>query len=94
MWTFSERVREERKKNSMSQDQLAEYAGVSTDTIKRIENGKGVKLDVAYTIAAELRVPLESLLPPQDFLTEDEIVNRIHAAQNALELLLDKIKKR
>ena len=87
LWTFGERVKEERKKNSVTQEELAEYTGVSVDTVKRIENGKGVKLDVAYNIAAALRVPLESLLPQQEWLSGDEIVGRIQVAQQTLELL-------
>ena len=91
LWIFSERVKEERKKNNITQEQLAAYIGVSTDTIKRIENGKGVKLDVAYMIAAALRVPFESLLPKQDFLPKDELAKKIHDAQDTLQLLLEKI---
>ena len=93
LWIFGERVKEERKKNSITQEELAEYTGVSVDTVKRIENGKGAKLDVAYNIAAALRVPLESLLPQQELLSEDEIVRRINAAKQTLELL-EKLHKK
>ena len=89
LFAFRERVKEERKKNSITQNQLAEYAGISVDTVKRIENGKGVKLDVAYNIAAALGVPFESLLPPQKYLSDDEIVRRAYDAQQTLQILLE-----
>ena len=87
LWIFSERVKEERKKNNITQAQLAEYTGVSTDTIKRVENGQGVKLDVAYNIAVALGVPLESLLPQQDCMSNDDLIKKI---QELLERLNQK----
>jgi len=93
--TFGKRVKEERQKNGMTQEELAEYVCVSDDTIKRIENGKSVKLDIAYNIAEALHVPLGSLLPRQDLSSsEDEIIEKIHAAQETLQLLLEQYKEK
>ena len=92
-WIFKQRVKEERKKNNMTQEQLAEYTGVSIDTIKRIENGQGVKLDVAYNVAEALEVSLESLLPQQKCLSKDDLIQQIQAAQQTLQLLLEKLNK-
>lgn len=64
--TFGRRVKEERKRRNMTQEQLAEYVNVSDDTIKRIEKGQSVKLDVAFNIALILRIPIQLLLPVQD----------------------------
>lgn len=92
LWIFGGQVKEERKKNGVTQAELAAAAGVSADTIKRIESGKGVRLDVAYQIAVALRVPIQSLLPPQE-VSEDELIRCIEAAQETLQLLLDKHKE-
>ena len=94
LWTFKERVKEERKKNNITQAELAESTKVSIDTIKRIESGQGVKLDIAYKIAEILNVPLESLLPQQEYMSDDELIARIHAAQQTLQLLLEKLHKK
>ena len=92
-WIFQQRVKEERRKNCITQEQLAESIGVSIDTIKRIENGKGAKLDVAYNIAAALRVPLESLLPQQKYLSNDSLTQGIHNIKQISESLLEKLNK-
>ncbi|WP_147539016.1 helix-turn-helix transcriptional regulator [Anaerotruncus rubiinfantis] len=62
---FGRRVRKERRRLDITQEQLAEYVNVSDDTIKRIEKGQSVKLDVAFNIALVLGVPVQSLLPGQ-----------------------------
>ena len=61
--TFGRRVKEERKRQHITQEQLAEYVGVSDDTIKRVEKGLSVKLDVAFNIAFVLQIGIQSLLP-------------------------------
>lgn len=50
----------------MTQEQLAERAGVSVDTVKRYESGKydGIRLDMAWYMADALDTPLQALLPP------------------------------
>lgn len=94
LWTFRERVKEERKKGNITQSQLAESADVSLDIIKRLETGKSVKVEVAYKIAEALRVPFESLFPQQDLLSDEELIERIRAAQNTLQLLIEKLQKK
>ena len=91
LWIFIERVKEERKKKNITQFQLAESAGVSLDMIKRLETGdNSVKVEVAYKIAEVLSVPLDSLfLFQQKDLSEAEIIERIHAAKELLQLLLE-----
>ena len=85
---FGKRVKEERQKINITQEKLAEYANISLDTVKRIESGKSVKLEIAYTIAAILRVPLQSLLPQKD-MSEDDIIEKIQTAQETLQMLLE-----
>jgi transcriptional regulator with XRE-family HTH domain len=83
---FGERVKEERKKIKMTQAKLAEYVGISEDTVKRIEKGKGERLDVAFIISKKLGVPLQSLLP-QENKSEIDIAERIQNAEETLHLL-------
>lgn len=61
---FSRRIKEERNKQGFTQQELADCAQVSLDTIKRYESGcKGMRLDVAFDIANALDIPLQYLLP-------------------------------
>lgn len=86
---FGRRVKEERKRQNVTQEQLAEYAGVSDDTIKRIEKGEGVKLDVAFNIALALHIPIQLLLPVQNKAVDDVILRLQESIQ-----LLEKLKNR
>ena len=62
---LGERVREERNRQGITRERLAEMAGVSVDVIKRVEDGMGAKIEAAYYIAVALHTPLEALLPMQ-----------------------------
>ncbi len=81
---FGQRVKEERKRLGFSREKLADYAGVSVDLIKRVEQGKGAKLTDAYNIASALSLPLQALLPPQEDITAK--IRTIH-------LLVDDVKQ-
>ena len=82
---FGLRVMEERKRQSISREKLAEYAGVSVDIMKRVESGLGAKLEDAYHISEALHVSLSALLPMQ----EEDRSARIKSAR----LLLDELEK-
>ena len=72
--TFAFNLREERKKQGLSQEGLADICGVSVHTIKRYETGttKQGSLDAAYKIAAGLEKSLdEMLVSPFDKKTID-----------------------
>ena len=59
--SFSERLRELRKKAGLSQDGLAKAAGLSTDTISKLERpGKEPAWDTAVKLAAALGVQLDA----------------------------------
>ena len=73
--TFGYRVKKERKNQNISQERLAELAGITVDIVKRVEAGLGAKLEVAYDIAEALNVPLASLLPTQA-RTRDSIIRK------------------
>lgn len=87
---FGRRIKEERKKRNITQEQIAEYVGVSDDTVKRIESGCCAKLDVAFNIAECLCVPISSLLPPQDIPGEN-VEEKLETIENALQVILEKI---
>ena len=72
---FSRRMKEERIKKGLTQQQLADITITSLDTIKRYESGKskGLRLEVAYEIARVLNVSLDSLLPPNGTDVEQEL---------------------
>lgn len=59
---FGLRVRENRKKQGLTQEQLAEAINKSVDTVSNIERGfMSTRLKTAATIAAVLGVPLSDL---------------------------------
>lgn len=79
--TFAFNLREERKKQGLSQEELADICGVSVHTIKRYESGttKQGSLDAAYKIAAGLEKSLDEMLvspfdkKPIDVLEDPEV---------------------
>lgn len=94
---FGSRVKEERQKRQITIEQLAEYAGTSDDTIKRIENNRKLKnkngkvikkvvpgLDVAYNISRALGIPMQTLLP----MSQEDMISCIKTAQASLQVLL------
>lgn len=59
-----ERVRELRDRHMLTQQELAERAGVSLFTIQRIERGEGtVRPSTGRAVAGALGVEVERLLP-------------------------------
>ena len=62
--TFAFNLKEERKKQGLSQEDLAFICGVSVHTIKRYETGttKQGSLDAAYKIAVGLEKSLDEML--------------------------------
>lgn len=60
---IGERVKKLRKKNGLTQKQLAELFGYSTDTIKKWENGiNGINLEVLETLKRTLHTSYDYLL--------------------------------
>jgi transcriptional regulator with XRE-family HTH domain/tetratricopeptide (TPR) repeat protein len=57
------KLRELRGQRALSQEDLAEIAGVSDDTISRAERGRSISFDNARAIAAAFNVDVASLLP-------------------------------
>lgn len=81
---FGKCVRTVRKNRGYTQEKLAEETGVSVDTIKRVEDGMGTKIDAAYRIAVALNTPLGAFFPEQT-ANRDAIISSIR-------LLLDRLE--
>ena len=83
--TFAFNLREERKKQGLSQEELADICGVSVHTVKRYESGttKQGSLDAAYKIAAGLEKSLDEMLSspfdrkPINILEDPEVQSAI-----------------
>ncbi len=90
---FGARMRKERKKQGLSQKQLAEISGVSEDTIKRYETGRANsgRLDVAFYIAKALDVSLDELLPGRP--SNPETILKDQKVQSVLMNLIGLLKK-
>lgn len=52
--------------NGLTQEELAEEAHTSKDTIQRFEHGEGVRIDTLQDIANALGIPVKSLIPDQE----------------------------
>ena len=60
---FSDRLKELREKNDMTQEQLAKVSGVSPRTIQRYECGTSrPRLDAAEKLAKALNISVDQLL--------------------------------
>ena len=81
------RMREERIKNHLTQQELADLVQVSLDTIKRYETGetKYLRLDFVCDVASVLHVPLQAFLPPQS----DNIESRLQRLESKLAAIRD-----
>lgn len=59
------RVREERKRREMTQQDLAVAAGISISTVARVERGQGAELATARKIAVALETTVDELFPAE-----------------------------
>ena len=86
---FARRMKEERKKQGLNQEDLADLANVSMDTVKRYESGsKGMRLDVAYDIACVLNVPLQSMLPQG----KNDVERTLQDLESVLPYIIEMVK--
>lgn len=84
-----DRIREERKKQDISQEMLAEWAGTSLDTIKRMEKGTIKRFDVLYLISEVLRVPVYKFFPPQE--QEEDVRIQLQTVIQTLQRISEKL---
>jgi len=69
-------VRKLRLRNGWSQDQLAEFTGVTVRTIQRIERGHKPSLETAKALAAVFEVDCSTFTSENDDMTEKEELKR------------------
>ncbi|WP_376694808.1 helix-turn-helix domain-containing protein [Wenzhouxiangella sp. EGI_FJ10305] len=69
-------VRKLRLRNGWSQDQLAEFTGVTVRTIQRLERGQKPSLETAKALAAVFEVDCSTFTSEQDDMTEKEEIKR------------------
>ena len=65
-------VRKLRLRRGWSQDQLAEFTGVTVRAIQRIERGHKPSLETAKALAAVFEVDCSTFLPENDDMTKNE----------------------
>lgn len=58
---FGARVENARRDLNLRREDLAELVHCNYDTLRYVEHGGGLKLDLAIKIALELELPLEAL---------------------------------
>ena len=80
------RIREERLKKGLTQEQLAEKVDISLNFMSLIENGKNMSVQTLINLANALDVSIDYLLNDSQKFCEDRIVDQI--SQN-LQLLND-----
>jgi transcriptional regulator with XRE-family HTH domain len=64
-------VRKLRLERGWSQEQLAEFSGISVRTIQRMERGKRVGLETLKCLAAVFETDVKSLQPETEMSTQD-----------------------
>ncbi len=87
---LGDRVAQVRRRRAMTQDELAERAGVSKVVIFKLEQGArdGVRIPTLYALADGLGVPTASLFKSE---AEDETVEQDHALLLPLRRLLSPV---
>ena len=75
---LGKRIKEERLKLNFTQEQLAEYADISTSYMGQIERGeRNVTLDTLVRIANTLNVSIDYLLKDSININSDNCLNQI-----------------
>ena len=89
---FSERLTEFRKKNGLSQEDLAKKIGVHMNVVGRYERGEASpSLETSVNIANTLNISLDFLVGRTDTLTDQNILGTVLTIQNLPEQDKEKI---
>lgn len=96
---MGERIYDQRKKLGMTQEQVAELAGVSPQLLSSAENGtRNISSDKLYRISKALNVSADYLMSGKTTRKDREILlNKLDDAtprqMRAMDLIVDMIKK-
>lgn len=75
---LGKRIREERLKLNLTQEQLAEYADISTSYVGQIERGeRKVTLETLVRITNKLNVSIDYLLKDSIHINSDNSLNQV-----------------
>ena len=76
--SLGKRIREERLKLNLTQEQLAEYADISASYMGQIERGeRKVTLDTLIKVTNKLRVSIDYLLKDSTTINDDDALNQL-----------------
>ena len=91
---FAHKLKKERKRQKLSQEKLAEKAGLSRETIVRYENADdyALRFDNVLFIAKALNMPITYFIPDSLAVPENPYV-KARRALDELEDYLEKTKK-
>ena len=82
---INEIIREKRKALSLTQEQIAEYLGVSTPAVNKWEKGSTYPdITLLPALARLLKIDLNTLMSFQDDLSNVEIVNFVNEVDTGL----------
>ena len=79
-------IREKRKELSMTQEQVADYLGVSTPAVNKWEKGSSYPdITLLLALARLLKTNLDTLLSFQDDLSDVEIANFVEEVDKTVQ---------
>lgn len=78
------RIKAERQKRSITQEQLAEKIDISTNFMSLIENGRNMSVETLVKIAAALGVTVDYLLSDMIEINTDSITDQITQSVSTL----------
>lgn len=73
---FGHRVAQLRKELNMTQETMAEEAGISREYLSRIEKGTGVSWACIASLSQALKVPVKDLFEFEDEENKEELIQR------------------
>ena len=80
--TFGKRLSELRKKQKLSQEELAKRAGIHTNVLGRYERGEASpSIEVAIKLAENLSVSVDYLIGKSDLMIDPSILDKITTIQ-------------
>lgn len=83
------KLKQIRKEQSITQEQIANHLKVARQTVSKWESGKSIPdIDNAYQLAAFLNVDLETLLGQKQDIAEIRIINKQNRIKKALSIFL------